>query len=121
MANKYSKERLENACQRACVYQLASYGDIKRILENNLDKQPIGDEVKSKIVPIPSFRFARNPEDYKSTTAFETPKQNEFMERLENVHPYSKHGNAMCGSAWDSLMADQIIEEEEIRLQVEKE
>ena len=119
LANKYSKERLENACQRACVYQLTSYGDIKRILENNLDKQPFEDIVKSKIVPIPSFRFARNPEDYKST-GFETPKQNEFIERLENAHPYSKHGNAMYGSAFDSLMADKIIEEEEIRLQAEK-
>lgn len=119
LANKYSKERLENACQRACVYQLASYGDIKRILENNLDQQPSKDIFKSKVVPIQSFRFARNPEDYKSSTAFETPKENEFMERLQNVHPHSKHGNAMCGSVWNSLMADQVIEEE-IRLQAEK-
>jgi hypothetical protein len=42
------------------------------------------------------------------------------MERLKNMHPYSKYGNAMCGSVWDSLMADQIMEEEEIRLQTEK-
>jgi hypothetical protein len=120
LANKYSKERLENACQRACVYQLTSYRDVKRILENNLDQQSVKDVIKSKVVPIQSFRFARNPEDYRSSAAFETPKQNIFMERLESVHPYSKHGNAMCGSVWDSLMADQIIEEEKIRLQEEK-
>jgi len=120
LANKYSKERLENACQRACMYQLASYGDIKRILENNLDQQPVEDTVKSKVISMPSFRFARNPEDYKSTTVFEKPKQNEFMERLESMHPYSKYGNGMCGSVWDGLMADEIIEEEEIRLQREK-
>jgi hypothetical protein len=42
------------------------------------------------------------------------------MERLEKAHPYSKYGNAMCGSVWDGLMADQIMEEEEIRLQTEK-
>jgi len=120
LANKYSKERLENACQRACVYQLTSYRDVKRILENNLDQQPTKDIVKSKVVPIQSFRFARNPEDYKSSTAFEMSKQSEFMERLENVHPSSKYGNAMHGPVWDSLMADKIIEEEEIRLQAEK-
>lgn len=119
LANKYSKERLENACQRACLYQLTSYGDVKRILENNLDQQSAKDVIKSKVIPIQSFRFARNPEDYRST-AFETPKQNTFIERLENIHPYSKHGNAMCGSVWESLAADQIIEEEEIRLEAEK-
>jgi len=120
LANKYSKERLENACRRACVYQLTSYGDIKRILENNLDKQPVEDVTKSKVVPIPTFRFARNPEDYKSTAVFERPQQKEFMEKVESIHPYSKHGNAMCGTVWDSIMADQIIEEEEIRQQREK-
>lgn len=120
LTNKYSKERLEQACQRACKYKLFSYGNIKRILENNLDQQPVETDVKSKIIPMQPFRFARDPADYKSTTAFETPKQNEFMERLEKVHPYSKYGNAMCGSVWDGLMADQVIEEEEARLQTKK-
>ena len=50
----------------------------------------------------------------------ETQKQNEFIERLEKIHPYSKYGNAMCGSVWDGLMADQIMEEEEARLPTEK-
>ena len=33
--------------------------------------------------------------------------------KTENVHPVSKHGNAMWGSL-DSLLADQIMEEEEL-------
>ena len=118
LSNKYSKERLEKSCQRAFKYKLFSYGNIKRILENNLDQQPV-EAVESKIIPMQPFRFARDPADYKSSSAFEMPKQNEFMERLEKVHPYSKYGNAMCG-VWNGPMADQIMEDEEIRLQAEK-
>lgn len=120
LANKYSKERLEKACQRACKYKMFSYENIKNILTNNLEQQPIDIAAKSKIIQVQSFRFARNPADYKSSEESGIPKKNEFMERLEAMHPYSKYGNAMCGSVWDSLMADQIIEEEEIRLQEEK-
>lgn len=120
LANKYSKERLEKACQRACIYKMFSYESIKNILANNLEQQPVNGKTESKIIQMPSFRFARDPADYKSSAIFETPNKNEFMRKLEDAHSYSKHGNAMCGSVWDSLMADQIIEEEEIRLQAEE-
>lgn len=120
LSNKYSKERLEKACQRACTYKIFAYGSIKNILVNNLDQQPIEHTVESKIIQMPSFRFARDPADYKSSAAFvEESKQDEFTERLENMYPHSKYGNAMCGSVWDCIMADQIIEEEKIRLQLE--
>ena len=120
LANKYSKERLEKACQRACRYKMFSYENIKNILINNLDQQPIDISSESKIIQMPSYRFARDPADYKSSGASGTAKKNEFLEKLERMHPYSKYGNGMCGSVWDSLMADQIMEEEEIRLQKEK-
>lgn len=120
LANKYSKERLEKACQRACKYKMFSYQSIKNILENNLDQQPVDSCTENKIIQMPPFRFARDPADYKSSATFETSKKKGFMERLEDANPYSKHGNAMCGSIWDTLMADQIIEEEEMRLQDEK-
>lgn len=120
LANKYSKERLEMACQRACIYTMFSYESIKNILANNLDQQPVDSSIESKIIQMPSFRFARNPADYKSSATFEPQTKKGFMERLEDAYPYSKHGNAMSRSVWDSIMADQIIEEEEIRLQAEK-
>lgn len=120
LANKYSKERLEKACQRACRYKMFSYENIKNILVNNLEQQPIDISSENKIIQMPSFRFARDPSDYKNTIIVDAPKKKSFLERLEDAHPTSKYGNAMCRSVWDMLMADQIMEEEEIRLQKEK-
>ena len=120
LVNKYSKERLEKACQRACKYKMFSYQSIKNILENNLDQQPVDSGTENKIIQMPPFRFVRDPADYKSSATFETSKKKGFMERLEDAHPCSKHGNALSGSIWDILMADEIIEEEEMRLKEEK-
>lgn len=39
MSNKYGKERLEKACERAVFFNNYSYFGIKRILEQELDKQ----------------------------------------------------------------------------------
>jgi hypothetical protein len=107
LADKYSKERLEKACQRASNCKLYSYASVKSILENNLDSQCLEVLDKGKIVPMPRPRFARDPADYKSSyTAQET-----FDEKMRRLHPTSEHGNAMIG-CFEGLMADQIIEEE---------
>jgi transposase len=39
LASKTSKERLENACKRALLYEAVGYNQIKNILEKGLDKQ----------------------------------------------------------------------------------
>jgi transposase len=115
LADKYSKERLEKACQRAFNCKLYSYASVKSILENNLDSQPIENLDKGKIVPMPRPRFARDPADYRSSY---TTKE-DFKEKLRRLHPVSKHGNAMAG-VFEGLMADQIIEEEkQHRMQVD--
>lgn len=107
LVEKYSKERLEKACQRASNYKMYSYGSVKNILENNLDSQPFEAPDTGKIVPLPRARFARDPADYKSNyTAKET-----FEEKLTRLHPISKHGNAMMG-VFEGLLADQMIEDE---------
>lgn len=107
LAAKYSKERLEKACQRAFTYKMCSYQSIKNILLNNLDSQPLEVPSTNKIVSLPRPRFARNPIDYRSSCqAFET-----FEEKLERRHPFSKHGNAMMG-VFHRMLADQIVEEE---------
>jgi hypothetical protein len=106
--DKYSKERLEKACQRAFNYKMFSYANVKNILENNLEENPIETTTVSKVLPLPQFRFARDPADYKSTPE-DAPKS--FLERLEDARPYSKYGSAMFG-IYGSLLADQIMEEE---------
>jgi transposase len=102
LANKYSQERLEKACKRASHYKMFSYTSVKNILENNLDQQPLEINAASKVIPLPTYRFARDPADYRSET---------FEEVLKRLHPTSKHGNAMLG-VFRGLLADQIIEEE---------
>lgn len=111
LANKYSQERLEKACQRAFHYKIFTYAGVKNILENNLDKEVIDAPPPSKIIPLNGFRFARNPTDYKIIRG----ERESFEEKVERMHPVSKHGNAMAGIS-GSIMADNIIEEEMQRL-----
>ena len=54
LAEKYSKERLEKACERAFNCKLFSYTSVKNILENNLDSQPLEITNASKIIPLPT-------------------------------------------------------------------
>ena len=116
LADKYSNERLENACKRACNCKLFSYSSIKGILEKNLDREEIAAPNASKVIPLQQFRFARDPADYKSIySAKET-----FEEKIERYHPFSTHGNAMMGPYYGG-MADQIMEEEKKRVQTSTE
>jgi transposase len=41
LAKRYTKERLEAACERAVTIKGTTYKSIKSILENNLDQQPL--------------------------------------------------------------------------------
>jgi len=41
LAKRYTKERLEAACERAVTIKGATYKSIKSILDNNLDRQPL--------------------------------------------------------------------------------
>jgi hypothetical protein len=116
LADKYSKERLEKACQRAFNCKIFSYASVKNILENNLDSQAIETSSASKIIALPRHRFARDPSDYKSI--YNT--QETFEKKLESLHPGSKHGHAMRG-AFEGLLADQVIEEEKQLYKQERE
>lgn len=109
LAEKYSKERLEKACQRAFQCKMFSYANVKNILESGLDSEPIETLKTSKVTVLPRYRFERDPADYK--TSYDDYRSETFEAKLERVHPFSKHGNAMAGT-WNSIMADQIIDEE---------
>jgi transposase len=62
--HKYSSERLNNACQRALYANAISYRNVKNILKNNLDKDPISmedlDQTKSHIPPHKNIRRSIN-------------------------------------------------------------
>ena len=62
-AKKYSKERLEKACQRALYYDTVSYISIKNILEKNMDSL-IEEEVENNNEKQLVFTFARGMEYY---------------------------------------------------------
>jgi hypothetical protein len=109
LAEKYSKERLENACERAINCKLFSYRNIKNILENGLDSKSVEAVDTNKVVTLTNYRFARDPAAYKSE--IEEPKKKTFLERLEDAYPFSKHGNAILG-VYNCIIADQIMEEE---------
>jgi transposase len=117
LAPKYSLRRLELACQRAFNCKLFAYNSVKSILEKNLDSQPLDIIPKAKVIPLTSYRFARNPGEYKG--ADHQGARETFEETLARLHPISTHGNAMLG-VWNGTMADYIMEEEERRLQEEK-
>lgn len=64
---RYSKERLENACERALHFNTLRYQSVKDILEKGLDFEPLKSQ-QTKVYPL--FKHARNPKEYKinSTT-----------------------------------------------------
>ena len=113
LAEKYSNERLENACKRAFNCKLFAYISVKGILEKGLDSQSMETDGISKVIPLASYRFARDPKDYKSAFSAEKPKT--FEEKLAEHHPFSKHGNAMLGAV-NAQLYDQMLDEERLTL-----
>jgi hypothetical protein len=111
LSGKYPKERVERACERASICKIYSCKSVKSILENDLDRESVEMATAKKIVPFHRYRFERDPSDYKSDETFE--------ERLEKLHPTSKHGNAMAG-VFNALIADRVIDDCKNRIAAEK-
>lgn len=63
LSGSVGAERLENACRRALHYQDGSYRRIKRILEAQLDREPL-DPAEIKVVSLSSYRFARETAEF---------------------------------------------------------
>lgn len=106
LAEKFTKERLEKACQRACRYNMYSYMSVKNILIEKLDAAPIEESSKEKIISLPRPRFVRDVEDYKSDFRKET-----LEEKLERTSPVSRYGNGMARTVFEMLHHDSIMEE----------
>lgn len=107
LAEKYSLERLERACERAMRCRLISYASVKNILVGNLDQESLELSEATKVVHLDRYRFQRNLNDYRSE---ELIRKETFEEKLERLHPFSKHRHAMMGPV-QGMMADQIMEE----------
>lgn len=56
LKSKYSKDRIDNACQMALENQIISYSSVKNILENNMDLQQSADDLRQ----IPKHNNIRN-------------------------------------------------------------
>ena len=57
LGRKYGYPRMECACTRALLYDVAEFGAVKRIIEHNLDREPLEDPVES--TGQRQFRFTR--------------------------------------------------------------
>lgn len=70
LADKYGKNRLENACERALIYDIIQYASVKNILEKELDKEC----TQTQVTPPPpnGFKYARNFSDYQLDISSET-------------------------------------------------
>lgn len=68
LAQHYGNDRLDKACLRAMFYQTILYKSVKEILEKELDKEPIVNEIKLATDSI--FKYARDPREYQSTGTF---------------------------------------------------
>ena len=62
LSDIYGPGRFESACTRALKGSRATYGTIKSILENNLDKQQEGDQLM--LFAIPEHENIRGPQSY---------------------------------------------------------
>ena len=54
LSRRYSKPRLERACERALLIRSANYKSISSILKKGLDKQPVDSEEKQTELPLHS-------------------------------------------------------------------
>jgi transposase len=63
LQNKYGKERLEVACQRALICPKITCKTVQNILQNNLDKQPL--EAQTTVANLlPEHEQIRGPQNY---------------------------------------------------------
>ena len=78
LGKAYSEQRLEAACKRACFLRSYSYKSIKSILKENLDKEPLPDDKKDKVVEIlPHHQNVRGANYY----------QQGNLQKIEEVKP----------------------------------
>jgi len=66
LAERYSTERLERACERALAFDDPSYSTVKNMLANGLDKAPLERPPQAPVPRQGRFAFARQATEYAS-------------------------------------------------------
>jgi hypothetical protein len=67
LAKRYSKERLEAACERALAIKGVTYRSIKSILENNLDQKALPAQIALPPISHENIRGTDYYNDHKET------------------------------------------------------
>jgi len=52
LGKQYSSERMEAACQRACLFRTFSYKSVKSILKSGLDRRPLAELQEEETKPV---------------------------------------------------------------------
>lgn len=64
LANKYNKNQLEAACQRALICPQITLKTVVNILQQNLDKQPLPTQATQSGTQLPEHEHIRVPQNY---------------------------------------------------------
>ena len=107
----YGNENLEKACKRACHFKLNSYREVKNILANKLETEPLEATPKAKktqdTTQSKKNKFLRDPKEYKNLS---------WDELLERAYPVAKYCRGIlgvqCSMQYDQMM-DELIKEED--------
>ena len=104
----HGKENLDKACKRACHFKFNSYREVKGILENKLESEPLKNTPKPEktqpSIQSKKFNYSRDPKEYKRKLSWD--------EAIERAYPISKYGAgiAIFGS-YHAMQYDQMIED----------
>lgn len=90
LSKRYTKERLEVACQRAVTIKGVTYKSIKSILENNLDQKPLAKQLDLHTVAHENIRGADYYDDERKTNADTTDN------RKTELHENECNGKSLC-------------------------
>lgn len=92
LAKRYSKERLEAACERAVAIKGITYRSIKSILENNLDQRVLPAQMALPPVSHENIRGTDYYNDERRRHADTTDH------RKTELHETLRNGQVICGS-----------------------
>lgn len=90
LSKRYTKERLEAACQRAITIKGVTYKSIKSILENNLEQKPLAKQLELLTVVHENIRGTKYYNDERKTNADTTDN------RKTELHENDCNGKSLC-------------------------
>jgi len=92
LAKRYTKERLEAACERSVTIKGVTYKSIKSILENNLDQKALPKQME--LLPV-AHENIRGTDYYNDERKPYVDTADHREVELDETH---RHGQGLCGS-----------------------